>query len=173
MANCFYCDVIIGGIPYKCKFCGMIFCRIHRLPENHYCSFDLKPKKICNIDLRKSNIIYQDALEFMSEGLTVAKIYEYVTTKRLKETEALNLLNLIIENSDDIEDRSNGIVAFKLLNLKSKEAFNILEKCLISDINSHVRNTAAKVLAHIFPGKSKKLLAWAREHDKELNFEMK
>jgi HEAT repeat protein len=109
----------------------------------------------------------------MDKGLTVAKIYDYVTTKKLNKNEALELLNFFIENNDDIEVRSNSIIAFKLLELKSQEAFNVLEKCLFSDESKIIRNIAAKVLVHNFPSKSKKLLAWAREQDKELNFEIK
>ncbi len=36
MADCDYCDRK-ADIPFKCKFCGGVFCSSHRLPESHGC----------------------------------------------------------------------------------------------------------------------------------------
>jgi len=169
MAKCYYCNTIIGNLPYRCTFCGMLFCKNHRLPENHDCPFDLIQKlKIDNNS--KSDLIYRDALEFMNKDLDVAKVYDYVTTKKLNKNEATDLLNFFIENSDHIEIRKNSLLAFELLDLKNEEAFHILQNCLLSDENPTIRNTAAKVLTLNFPEKSKNLLKWAREHDKDLKF---
>jgi hypothetical protein len=35
--GCFYCGKSFGLLPYKCKFCGQLFCVYHHLPENHNC----------------------------------------------------------------------------------------------------------------------------------------
>ncbi len=169
MAKCYYCNTKIRNLPYRCKFCGMIFCKNHRLPENHDCPFDLINK--LKIDkYSKSNLIYQDALEFMNKGLDVAKVYDYFTTKKLNKNEATNLLKFFIENSDQIEVRENSILAFELLGLKNDEAFQILQNCLLSDESPTIRKIAAKVLTINFPKKSKTLLNWARKHDKNLKF---
>ncbi|KKM76461.1 hypothetical protein LCGC14_1379910 [marine sediment metagenome] len=77
----------------------MRFCKKHRLPENHICPFDLRLKR----SLNGFNILYQDALEFMGEKLTVAKIYDYVTTKQMTKIEATDLLTNFIEQSEDTE----------------------------------------------------------------------
>ncbi|MHA2001616.1 MAG: rhomboid family intramembrane serine protease [Promethearchaeota archaeon] len=49
MAKCSYpdCDEILNYLPFKCRYCGDTFCKKHRLPENHQCSFELqiKPQK--------------------------------------------------------------------------------------------------------------------------------
>ena len=49
MAKCSYpdCDEILNYLPFKCRYCGKTFCKKHRLPENHQCSFELqiKPQK--------------------------------------------------------------------------------------------------------------------------------
>ncbi|MHA1474735.1 MAG: AN1-type zinc finger domain-containing protein [Promethearchaeota archaeon] len=49
MAKCSYpdCDEILNYLPFKCRYCGETFCKKHRLPENHQCSFELqiKPQK--------------------------------------------------------------------------------------------------------------------------------
>jgi hypothetical protein len=40
---CEYCGEEIGYLPFKCKYCNGTFCKKHRLPENHECTFDFKP----------------------------------------------------------------------------------------------------------------------------------
>lgn len=37
MVNCSYCKRLIDGLPYKCKYCGGVYCVEHHLPENHEC----------------------------------------------------------------------------------------------------------------------------------------
>lgn len=165
MSKCFYCDNKIKNLPYRCKFCGMTFCEKHRLPENHDCPFDLIQKNHFKKSAR-INLIYQDALKFLNKDLTVAKIYEYVSSKKLNKNDATDLLNYFIQNNEDIETRKNSILAFEILDLKNDKVFEILENCLISDDNSLIRDAAAKVLSINFPKKSKDLLEWVKEHNK-------
>ncbi len=42
MTYCEFCGEEIGYLPFKCKYCGGTYCKSHRLPENHECSFELK-----------------------------------------------------------------------------------------------------------------------------------
>ncbi|MFX0031223.1 MAG: AN1-type zinc finger domain-containing protein [Candidatus Hodarchaeota archaeon] len=153
MTKCFFCKAIIKGIPYRCRNCGLVFCNNHRIPENHSCSFDLT--------IKSQEIFYEDALDFIDQKLTVAKIYDYVLKKELNKSEALKMLNFFIESSTSVDDRIHSLTAFELLNLCSEKAYNILENCLISDDNLEVRKTAAKVLSKLFPEKSKSLLNYA------------
>ena len=147
----------------------MVFCNKHRLPENHGCPFDLR-KKRKNLDLlEENNLLYQDALEYMSKELTVAKIYDYVTTKSMTKSEAIELLNYFIEKTDNSEIRKIGILAFKVLELKSNKAFSILESYLLSEEDTDVKEEIIKVISFNFPKKSKNLLNWIRNHDKFLN----
>ncbi len=37
MVNCSYCNRPIEGLPYRCKYCGKVYCVEHHLPENHEC----------------------------------------------------------------------------------------------------------------------------------------
>ncbi len=152
-------------MPYRCKFCGMVFCGKHRLPENHNCPFDLRKKNIDYNLLDETHLLYQDALEFMSGELTVAKIYDYVTTKSMTTPEAIELLNYFIENSENSEIRKVSILAFKILNLKSDRAYSILESCLLSDEDPEVKKTVKNVILYNFPKKSRDLLIWIRKHD--------
>jgi hypothetical protein len=141
----------------------MIFCGTHRLPETHECSFDLKGKSIPLDYLQQSQVFYQDALDFMDKDLTVAKIYDFVTTKQMNELEAIELLAHFLEFSQDIEVQINSIMAFKVLALKNIEVFNILESCILSDENPDVKNAALAVIKDLFPKKSKDIRNWAEK----------
>ena len=143
----------------------MVFCNKHRLPENHNCPFDLRKKDIDYNLLDETHLLYQDALEYMSGELTVAKIYDYVTTKSMTTPEAIELLNYFIENSENSEIRKVSILAFKILNIKSDRAYSILESCLLSDEDPEVKKTAKNVILYNFPKKSRDLLIWIRKHD--------
>ncbi len=169
MSVCHFCEVKITDIPYRCKFCGMIFCNKHRLPENHDCPFDLRKKDKLYDSLDKA--LYQDALDFMSKDLTVAKIYDYVTTSKMTKLEAIELLSYFLEKSDKKEIRKVSILAFKVLNLKNDKVYDVLESCVLSDENSEVNKTALEVIRDIFPKKSRNLLNWINENKKDLEKE--
>ena len=147
----------------------MKFCSKHRLPENHECPFDLKKSSEFEDLINKWDILYQDALDFMNKDLTVAKIYEYFTTKQMNEEETIELLNYILENSENTEIRRISIMAFKVLELKDDKAFTTLESCILSDEDPMVRKTAVEVIQEIFPKKSKDLIRWLNTHNKNLH----
>ncbi len=58
MAKCNYpdCEEILDYLPFKCRYCGGIYCKKHRLPENHKCSFELQltPQKEDPHDFKNS-----------------------------------------------------------------------------------------------------------------------
>ncbi|MFX1417447.1 MAG: AN1-type zinc finger domain-containing protein [Promethearchaeota archaeon] len=168
MPICYYCEIILNEIPYRCKFCGMIFCNKHRLPENHKCPFDLRKKSQDLNFMEYNHLLYQDALEFVSKELTVAKIYDYVSMKSMSKTEAVDLLNYLIENSDNNEIIKVTLQAFKVLELKSDKVFRVLEACLISEEDPGVKKIAQDVITYIFPKKSKRLLNWLYENKDKL-----
>jgi hypothetical protein len=144
----------------------MIFCDLHRLPENHECSFDLTPKSLNGTDLRNTLILYQDALEFVEKETTVADICQYLSTKRLNEQESIDLLSFIFESSDDFETRVHAIHAFEILKLNLNQTFLILENAILSDKNGNVREAAASVISKMFPKRSKNLLELYRQNQK-------
>lgn len=83
MTNCYYCKIPIENIPFRCKYCGMVFCRKHRLPENHKCSFFFHGDEF-------EEILYQDTLDFMKKNLSVADIYHYLTLKNIQRSKQLD-----------------------------------------------------------------------------------
>jgi len=142
----------------------MLFCNKHRLPENHDCPFDLR-KKDKSIN-SQDKPIYQDALDFMSKDFTVAKVYDYLTTNQITKSEAIDLLNYFIENSENKEIRKISIIAFKILELRSNKVYNILESCLLSDKDPEVKKTTIDIISHLYPKKSKDLLNWINRNGK-------
>ena len=139
----------------------MVFCNKHRLPENHNCPFDLRSRNFSFESLEHP--LYQDALEYMNKELTVARIYDYVTTKNMTKLEAVELLAYFLENSDNSELRKVAILAFKVLELKDNKAFKILENFLLSEDDPNIRKITMEILAQIFPKKSKELLDWIKK----------
>ncbi|MFX1567402.1 MAG: AN1-type zinc finger domain-containing protein [Promethearchaeota archaeon] len=165
MPNCFYCSISIRYIPYRCKYCGMVFCNKHRLPENHACPFDLRSKDFILESLKDP--LYQDALDYMNKELTVAKIYDYVTDKQMTKSEAIDLLTYFLEVSDNVEIKKTAVMAFKVLELKDKKAFKALETYLLSEEDSNIKKVIAKIMVQIFPKKSRELLNWIKMHEKD------
>jgi len=115
--------------------------------------------------LEHSEVFYQDALDFLDKDLSVAKIYEYVTTKKINQIEATELLTHFLEVSEEIEVRINSIMAFKVLDLKNNNVFNILESCILSDVNPEIKKAALKVIKELFPKKSKDITHWIKNHE--------
>jgi len=54
MTFCEHCGEPINYLPFKCKYCGGVYCKKHRLPENHQCTFELKHGPIIPLNLRES-----------------------------------------------------------------------------------------------------------------------
>ena len=114
---------------------------------------------------QQSQVFYQDALDFMDKDLSVAKIYAFVTTNQMNDMEATELLTHFLETSEEIDVRINSIMAFKVLELKNKKVFNILESCILSDENPDVKKAALTVIENLFPKKSKDIKNWVAKHE--------
>ena len=87
-----HCGEQIGYLPFKCKYCGGTFCKKHRLPENHECSFELKHTPVIPISSDEPPRIYQDLTlkkpkkreyEYRGFKRTVTRKTEYKGTKLL------------------------------------------------------------------------------------------
>jgi membrane associated rhomboid family serine protease len=90
MTFCEHCGEPINYLPFKCKYCGGVYCKKHRLPENHQCTFELKHGPIVPLNLRespsKSVSSHGTSREFKKyikrqEKQRTIKHYETTTTK--------------------------------------------------------------------------------------------
>jgi len=80
LAKCKYpeCDEILNYLPFKCRYCGGTYCKKHRLPENHKCSFELQlqPLKEVSQDLKSSK------KEVKKKEIPEDKTYEQIDKER-------------------------------------------------------------------------------------------
>ncbi len=82
MTYCEFCGEQIGYLPFNCKYCGGTFCKKHRLPENHECTFELKHVPVEPATPRSSKRRYQDvdlkkaaSPEYLDQGPKALKKY--------------------------------------------------------------------------------------------------
>ena len=54
MTYCEFCGGQISYLPFSCKYCGGTYCKKHRLPENHECTFELKHVPVSPVTPRES-----------------------------------------------------------------------------------------------------------------------
>ncbi len=78
MPNCDYCQEEIGYLPFRCKYCGGIYCKNHRLPENHECTFQMLQKPI---ETQKPKPLYPQSSQ-KSEEITKFEKAELRRQKR-------------------------------------------------------------------------------------------
>ena len=62
MVKCDFCDDVVNYLPFRCRYCGKSYCKKHRIPENHQCSFEFKndPYKMKSLEKSNSSKIYAD-----------------------------------------------------------------------------------------------------------------
>ncbi len=60
MTFCEHCGEKIPFLPFKCKYCGGAYCKEHRLPENHQCTFESKHIPIITSALKESKLNHSD-----------------------------------------------------------------------------------------------------------------
>lgn len=62
LVKCDYCTEEIDYLPFTCRYCGKSYCKKHRIPENHQCTFEFKndPYKVKSREEKKTTKIYAD-----------------------------------------------------------------------------------------------------------------
>ncbi|MHA1913852.1 MAG: AN1-type zinc finger protein [Promethearchaeota archaeon] len=82
MTYCEFCGEQIGYLPFSCKYCGGTFCKKHRLPENHECTFEIKHVSLVPIAKKETHSRRQDAVlkksysrEYVDQGSKVIRKY--------------------------------------------------------------------------------------------------
>jgi len=90
---CEFCGEQISYLPFNCKYCGGTFCKKHRLPENHECTFELKHVSVVSSTPKSSKKRYQDvdlkksaSPEYLDQGPKALKKYLKRQEKERKKT---------------------------------------------------------------------------------------
>ncbi len=93
MTFCEFCGEQIGYLPFTCKYCGGTFCKKHRLPENHECTFELKHVPLVVPTPRSPSKRRQDVVlkkptskEYLDRGPKVLRKYLRRQDKQRKKT---------------------------------------------------------------------------------------
>ena len=87
MPFCEYCGEEIGYLPFKCKYCSGTFCKKHRLPENHDCTFELKHSPLVPDKSREARPLYRDAVTLKPESRDYEAKWEKERRKYIKQQE--------------------------------------------------------------------------------------
>jgi hypothetical protein len=86
MPYCEFCGDEIGNLPFKCKYCGGTYCSMHRLPENHKCSFDLKHQLKISKPVKTTRQLYEGGNYQQSEKFTFRTLDKRIKPKFSKGT---------------------------------------------------------------------------------------
>lgn len=101
-------------------------------------------------------------------ALTPQAIYEDYIHKVLNKHSAIEQLTNLIENSENLQFRINGIKFLGEID-NTIEIFKLLENLLISDSYEEVRNASAELLKEKFLDKSLEPMKWALNHESSPN----
>lgn len=101
----------------------------------------------------------------MSELLTPEKIYDYVKSKNMSKSEAIEILGSLIESSERDKMRVEYIKLFEKLALNGINAFKILENTLLSDESPLVRAITTKIILCNFQEEGLNPLKWLIENE--------
>ena len=97
--------------------------------------------------------------------ITPELIQERSINGEINKQDALDLLTVLIENSENDSLRLKSLTALQELNFRSEDLYNLLEHLLLSDENEEVRSLAGRILILSFSEKELKPIMWAIENE--------
>ena len=106
----------------------------------------------------------------MRKVITPDKICIDFNNGLMTKEESINLLESIISESEDTNERISAIEAVGHLNLITSKSYELLEKSLISDESPLVRVSAAQILMQKFSKVERNPLLWAIENENSVLF---
>ncbi len=102
--------------------------------------------------------------------LTPKKILEGFNRKELNKLSAIDQIFSLIENTDNLKARLEGVEILGKIGSSDNKVFDFLENLLISDSHEDVRNAAATILRESYSEKAFKPLKWALKHENSPSF---
>lgn len=104
MTFCEHCGEKISFLPFKCKYCGGAYCKEHRLPENHQCTFESKHIPVITSALKETKVKYSG-----SKG--AIDVSKYVRRQERQERKSLKQRS----RSSSMKTQYRGIKTILLL----------------------------------------------------------
>ncbi len=139
MTYCEFCGEQIGYLPFSCKYCGGTFCKKHRLPENHECTFELKHVPLVPTAQKEAHSRRQDTVlkksysrDYVDQGSKVIRKYlkrqEKESRKSLKQAQKFPRMTSTFQGAKSI------IISIIVLSVTATvfEQFGIGEYMLLS-----------------------------------------
>ena len=102
----------------------------------------------------------------MKESISPGMIFNGVLNGDLSKNIARDQLLLLLEGSDNPKIRTESIETINKLKIRDPRIFKVLENSLLSDENSFVRNSAAKLICKLYLTKGLSSLIWTLQHEK-------
>ncbi|MFX0140120.1 MAG: leucine-rich repeat domain-containing protein, partial [Candidatus Hodarchaeota archaeon] len=102
----------------------------------------------------------------LNDIINPKEIYNRYLNGHLSKREFIDKIRIIIENSNSIFKRVESLELLEKICIKNDESFKLLETCAVSDDDYWVRAIALRILANLFPIKSKSVLKWALKNDR-------
>lgn len=122
MVNCKFCGTSLEYLPFRCKYCGGDFCKEHRLPEKHNCSFERK-NDISSVKPIKATVIkINEENEQEKEFYTKDKIY-----------------SSSYDTKDNVSPWEANIIRPRLTSIKLKATYLIMILQLVGLILSKIK----------------------------------
>ena len=100
--------------------------------------------------------------------LTPKAIYEDFKNNELDKSFAIELLQTLIENTENIETRKESIKILDKIPFNDDINFKFLEHLLISDLNEEIRSLTCKVLKNHYLDNALAPISWLLEHETSL-----
>jgi len=92
-------------------------------------------------------------------------MYKYHQLK-LKKAEAIRILTLILDNSDNEKERISSLNALTNLEMHSSKYFELLERLIVTDLNEKIRSLAVFLMGQNFLKKAFQPMRWAINYEK-------
>ena len=102
----------------------------------------------------------------MKELISPGMIFSGVLNGDLSKNIARDQLLLLLEGSDNPKIRTESLETINKLKIRDARMFKVLENSLLSDENSFVRNSAAKLLCKLYINKGLSSIIWTLQHEK-------
>ena len=97
--------------------------------------------------------------------LNVNQVMHNYHQLKLKKAEAIKVLTLILDNSDNEEERISSLNALANLEMHSSKYFELLERLIVTDLNDKIRSLAVFLMGKNFLKKAFQPMRWAINYE--------
>lgn len=101
----------------------------------------------------------------MKNLMFLKELSQKIAREQYDEDKVIELLNVIIDTSDDVDVRIKSVELLSQMTDTSAKTFKTFERCLVSDEDPKIRVLAAEILLRKYSGMGLESLKWALKND--------